>query len=102
MNMNSYNCCLTSTDEVKKLDKLSSLLGLVTEKSRLKILCLLMNKTHCVCELIDHTKQSQSLVSHHLMDLKKAGIVSFKKNGRRVDYSLTEKGKKITNLLFSI
>jgi predicted transcriptional regulator len=36
------------------------------------------------------------------MDLKKAGIVSFKKNGRRVDYSLTEKGKKITNLLFSI
>jgi len=45
---------------------------------------------------------SQSLISHHLKDLKDAGVVMDEKRGLRVYYWLTDKGKHITNLLFQI
>jgi DNA-binding transcriptional ArsR family regulator len=52
--------------------------------------------------MMKHVNLSQSLISHHLKDLKEAGIVDDEKRGLRVYYSLTDKGKHITNLLFGI
>ena len=98
--MGSYSCCSPSSKESKQVESLSALLKLVSEESRLKILCILRQDEHCVCEIMEHVDLSQSLISHHLKDLKKAEIVSDKKKGLRVYYSLTNKGKKITNLLF--
>ncbi|KKP70119.1 hypothetical protein A2X44_00190 [candidate division CPR3 bacterium GWF2_35_18] len=102
MNMSSYNCCNSNKKEFHKASSISSLLKIIGEESRLKILCILRNGTHCVCELIEHVNLSQSLVSHHLKDLKEAGIVQDEKRGLYVYYSLTKKGKEITNLLFNI
>jgi len=51
---------------------------------------------------MEHANMSQSLISHHLKDLKDAGIVAYDKRGLRVYYALTDKGKYIINLLFSI
>jgi len=75
---------------------------LVGEESRLKILCIPKQGQHCVCEIEKHVKQSQSLISHHLKDLKEAGLVEDKKEGLWVYYSLTPKGELITKMLFSI
>ena len=75
---------------------------LVSEESRLKILCILRQGEHCVCELIEHVHLSQSLISHHLKDLKDAGVVIDERRKLRVYYSLTEKGKHVTDLLFNI
>jgi ArsR family transcriptional regulator, arsenate/arsenite/antimonite-responsive transcriptional repressor len=100
MNMNSYNCCASASKESKQIETLASLLKLVAEKNRLIILCLLRNGTHCVCELIKHVGVSQSLISHHLKDLKDAGIVIDHKKGLRVYYELTAKGKYLTRILF--
>lgn len=102
MNMGSYNCCSPSSKESKQIESLASLLRLVTEESRLRLLCILRRNEHCVSELMEHVDMSQSLISHHLSDLKEAGVVADDKRGLRVYYSLTEKGKSITNLLFSI
>jgi len=102
MNMGSYNCCVQDKKEFKQVTSLSSLLSLVGEESRLKILCILKQGEHCVCEIEEHVDQSQSLISHHLKDLKEAGIIEDKKKGQRVHYSLTERGKKVTNLLFNL
>jgi len=49
-----------------------------------------------------HVNLSQSLISHHLKDLKDAGIVADEKRGLYVYYSLTEQGKSITNALFNL
>jgi len=49
-----------------------------------------------------HTDMSQSLISHHLKDLKVAGIVADEKRGLRVYYRLTEKGRYIASSLFSV
>jgi ArsR family transcriptional regulator, arsenate/arsenite/antimonite-responsive transcriptional repressor len=100
--MSSYSCCTPDKHEFKQITSLSSLLKLVGEESRLKILCILKQGQHCVCEIEEHVDQSQSLISHHLKDLKEAGLIEDEKKGLRVHYSLTEQGKKITNLLFSL
>jgi DNA-binding transcriptional ArsR family regulator len=102
MNMGSYNCCTPDKREFNQANSLSTLLKLVGEESRLKILCILKQGQHCVCEIEEHVNQSQSLISHHLKDLKDAGLIVDEKKGLRVHYSLTESGKKITKLLFSI
>lgn len=102
MNMSSYNCCKQNKIEFKNVSSLSSLIKLVGEESRLKILCILKQNKHCVCEIIEHLKLSQSLISHHLKDLKEVGIIQDEKRGLYVYYSLTERGKDIAHLLFQL
>lgn len=102
MNMSSYKCCSQSSDESKHVLSLSTLLKIVSEESRLKLLCILRHGEHCVCEIMEHVELSQSLISHHLKDLKEADVVKDEKRGLYVYYSLTKKGKEITDLLFQI
>lgn len=102
MNMSSYSCCSVHTNEGKQAHTLASLLKIVAEPSRLKLLCILRNGEHCVCELMKHIDLSQSLISHHLKDLKNIQVVKDEKRGLKVFYSLTDKGISITNTLFRI
>jgi ArsR family transcriptional regulator len=102
MNMSSYSCCSSNSNESKKINSLSSLLQLVGENNRLRILCILRQGKHCVCEINEHIEASQSLISHHLKDLKDGGLISDEKQGLKVFYSLTSEGKRIANLLFAI
>lgn len=97
-----FNCCNPSNILSQNVSNLSSLLKLTSEETRLKILCILKDGKHCVCEIMEHVNLSQSLISHHLKDLKEAGIIADEKRGLNVFYSLTDKGKKITDFLFSI
>jgi len=99
MNMSSYNCCNQNTAEFKKIVSLLSLLKLIAEENRLKLLCILQGGKHCVCEIINHLNLSQSLISHHLADLKNNGLIIDQKRGRYVYYSLTKKGKKFLSFL---
>lgn len=96
MNMNSYKDCFSISSD------LSNLLKLISDNSRLQILCILQTGEHCVCKLMEKTKLSQSLISHHLKDLKDANLVSKRIEGKWSHYSLTSKGQKITNLIFKI
>lgn len=100
--MNSYSCCSPKSVESKQIMAAVPLLKLVAEENRLKLLCILQKGTHCVCELMEHSHLSQSLISHHLKDLKIAGMVSDEKRGLRVYYSLTQKGEKIISSLFTL
>jgi ArsR family transcriptional regulator len=102
MNMASYRCCTPSKVEFSKVGKLSSLLKLVAEPSRLKILCILRQGEHCVCEFEDHVGLSQSLLSHHLADLRDAGLILGKKKGLNVHYALMPEGKRIVDQIFGL
>jgi len=104
MNMRSYSCCDSSSEKSKDIQSLSSLLRLVGEESRLRLLCILKDGgEHCVCELIEHASDlSQSLISHHLADLKDAGLVSSKKVGLRSYYALTDEGANIASSVFKL
>jgi ArsR family transcriptional regulator len=100
--MNSYSCCSPVSAESKQVSSLLRTLKLVSEENRLKLLCILRQGEHCVCELVEHVDLSQSLISHHLKDLKDADIVTYEKRGLKVFYSLTNKGRDITTILFQI
>ena len=100
--MSSYDCCKSTKAELSKIDKLSEVLKLTSDTSRLKILCILRGGEHCVCELLEHVNLSQSLVSHHLKDLKVGGIVVDEKKGSYVYYKLTAEGNRIIKSIFAI
>jgi DNA-binding transcriptional ArsR family regulator len=99
--MDSYSCC--SQDKgTNQLSSISSILRLVGEENRLKILYILKDGQHCVCEIEKHLKLSQSLISHHLKDLRDASLIEDEKKQQWVHYSLTKKGKSIIDLLFRL
>jgi ArsR family transcriptional regulator len=60
----------------------------VAEETRLEIVRLLSGGERCVCELQDELDAAQSRLSFHLKKLKDAGVVSGRREGRWVYYSL--------------
>jgi len=102
MNVNSYSCCSSTSRQSCNISELAQVLKLVAGESRLKILCILQEGEHCVCEIEKQVTLSQSLISHHLRDLKAAGIIQDEKRGLYVHYALTPEGKRITDLVFQV
>jgi ArsR family transcriptional regulator, arsenate/arsenite/antimonite-responsive transcriptional repressor len=88
--------------EYRKVASLSKLLQLVGESNRLRILCVLRHGEHCVCEINDQIKASQSLISHNLKSLKQFGLIEDRKKGQNVFYSMTPEGTRISDLIFQI
>ena len=60
----------------------------LAEETRLRIVQLLADGERCVCELQSELGAAQSRLSFHLKRLKDAGIVSDRRDGRWVHYSL--------------
>lgn len=73
-----------------KMDKQIMLLKCVGDKTRLKILHLLKKRERCVCDIVNETGLEQSLVSHHLREMRKCGIVRTRQEGKRVIYRLAD------------
>lgn len=68
--------------------RLLALLQALADEKRMAVVEALRAGEHCVCDLQDVVGTSQSLLSHHLRVLRDAGIVSDRKEGRWVHYSL--------------
>lgn len=60
----------------------------VAEETRLGIVRLLTDGERCVCDLQEAMDAAQSRLSFHLKKLKDAGVVSDRRDGRWVYYSL--------------
>jgi len=58
--------------------------------ARLRILSMLRPGGLCVCQITAVLELAVSTVSAHLAELKRAGLVVERKDGRWVSYSLTE------------
>ncbi len=59
--------------------------------ARLRILAMLRGGELCVCQLIAVLQLAPSTVSAHLSELKRAGLVEERKQGRWVQYRLTDR-----------
>lgn len=60
----------------------------LSDETRLEIVRLLSNGERCVCELTGAMDAAQSRLSFHLRTLREAGLVSDRRAGRWVYYSL--------------
>lgn len=77
------------------IDKMEQILNIASDFTRLKILYTLFTDDKSlveksVSEIVEEVGASQSLVSHQLKVLKDAGLVSARKDGLRVYYSLKD------------
>lgn len=62
----------------------------LADKSRLRIIDLLLKHDFCVGALADHLEISKAAVSQHLQILRKAGLVSGEKRGYWTHYSVNK------------
>lgn len=72
------------------LHKMEATLNVASDFTRLKILYCIDYEEKSVGEIVSALGVSQSLVSHQLDVLKKAHLVSVRKEGRKVFYKLDD------------
>ena len=82
-------CCKNSKSS-NDLLKTAEFLKIIAEESRLKILCILRGGEKCVCDIWRYLELPQNLTSHHLKVLKDFDLISSKKDGLKVFYSLNK------------
>jgi ArsR family transcriptional regulator, arsenate/arsenite/antimonite-responsive transcriptional repressor len=58
------------------------------DRTRLAILAILRDGERCVCELTDSLDVSQPLLSFHLRVLRNAGLITDRRSGKWVYYTL--------------
>ncbi|GEM_PF-1497001 len=70
------------------LEQLSSLFGVLSDKTRLQILLTLVDGEKNVGNICDSLKLPQPTVSHHLALLRMNNVVGHRRDGKQVYYSL--------------
>ncbi len=74
-----------------KLEKAAFILKTIAHPTRLAVISQLQNKEELsVNELMEKTGCEQSLLSHHLINMKTKGLLKIRKEGTSVYYSLKE------------
>ena len=74
-------------DDANKLQYLFQTLG---DTNRLKIIKFIGKQEKSVSEIVEETKLSQPLVSHHLRTLREKKILETKRNGPFIYYKLKD------------
>jgi DNA-binding transcriptional ArsR family regulator len=90
---------MESMPREEQLYELADFFKIVGDTTRIKILHALLVAEMCVCDLSNLLNVSQSAVSHQLRTLRQADLVTFRKQGKVVFYSLKDEHiKQIINL----
>ena len=71
----------------------------LADPSRVRILMALRQRELCVCELCDALAATQSTLSTHLQVIRKAGLVSARKQGKWMYYAITPDAKRLVDSL---
>jgi DNA-binding transcriptional ArsR family regulator len=91
-------CCVGKKAE-NDLKLTVEFLKLLAEEKRLKIICVLAQNELCVCDIWGALNIPQNLASHHLKSLKKYGLISSRKEGLNIYYSLNTSALKTSREL---
>lgn len=101
---NQIKECKEKIDHVdESIESLASSLSLAGNGVRLKILFLLQEEGQlCVCDLSDILGMNISAISQHLRKLKDGGIITFKKTGQTIFYSMSTEYANIFKPIFKL
>jgi ArsR family transcriptional regulator len=78
---------MLNKDSVAELDRLMKLLG---HPLRLRIILMLINRDHCVCEFFYVFKEPQNLISYNLKKLKDGGLIESYYRSKHKIYKINE------------
>ena len=74
-------------DELYDLAELFKVFG---DSTRIRILFVLFESEVCVCDLAEALNMTQSAISHQLRILKQSKLVTSRRDGKQVFYSLAD------------
>ena len=77
----------------------NDLLKVLSHPMRLQILLILLNRDHCVCEIISVLNDKQNLISYNLGILKEAGLIDSYYRSKHKIYKLNDNAAGIIRLL---
>jgi len=80
---------------VRELGRLAALHGALSDATRLRILLALRRGELCVCVLKAVSRCPDTRLSYHLSVLRRAGLVSSRRDRSFVRYSLTPPGRRV-------
>lgn len=74
----------------EEISDLSDLFKVFGDSTRLKILFVLFESEVCVCDLAEILHMTQSAISHQLKVLKQSELVTNRREGKSIFYSLAD------------
>lgn len=83
----AVNSHMPDEDELYDLAELFKVFG---DSTRIRILYVLFESQMCVCDLAEALHMNQSAISHQLKILKQAKLVTGRREGKSVIYSLAD------------
>ncbi|MCC5599810.1 ArsR/SmtB family transcription factor [Nostoc favosum] len=86
-NVRSTQAQILSTDKAKQM---AEVFGILADPNRLRLISALADQELCVCDLAALIKMTESAVSHQLRLLKAMRLVSYRREGKNVYYSLAD------------
>jgi ArsR family transcriptional regulator len=98
-------CSPRAKGQVKDLSSYSTLFKALGDDTRLAILGFLAaaGEALCVCEIEDHVKDlSQPTISHHLRQLREAGLVTTERRGTWIYYALDKAARSRLAMFVSL
>ena len=75
------------------IEKMATILKLLGDKTRLTIVSLLNERECCVCEFVELLDMSQPSISQHVRKLRDKNIVTEKRKGQWIFYSLNKENE---------
>jgi ArsR family transcriptional regulator, lead/cadmium/zinc/bismuth-responsive transcriptional repressor len=95
--------CMSTLDTMEgNFEKMSKLLSIAGNQVRLKILFLLnMEQELCPCDIADILEMSVPAISQHIRKIKDAGIITSRREGQTLYYSLNNDETDILNTMFN-
>lgn len=84
---------------MEKHEKNARVFKAFCDEKRLAVLELLQDGEKCACELLEKMDISQSTLSHHMKILCESGIVTGRKDGKWMHYSINKSGAEDAKLL---
>ena len=93
------NCVKSKMLTTSEFDGITKFFKAIGDKTRVKILWAIYNHEMCVCDLANLLSMTKSAISHQLRELRISKLVSFKKVGKTVYYSLAD--DHVTSLILN-
>ena len=89
-----------NTIELAPDEKISRIFRAISTPARFRILTAIGKGEACVCHLEALLDLRQSYISQHLMEMRDAGLLDTRRDGRYIFYSITE--PKLLDLLIDV
>ena len=98
MDCNCENCCKTCL----KVKDISSLLKVLAEPNRLRIVCYLLDGSKSAGDIGKSLDVPHNLVSFHLKTLLEENFLTRRKEGNRIYYTIKEEQKEIAEQIINM